>query len=97
MPKVSILIPSYNHDRYVSDAIRSVLIQTFQDFEIVITDDGSADASVVEIQKVKDPRITLFTFKENRGAVAAIELSRSFVGRICRPPQLGRSILAIQT
>jgi len=45
-PKVSIVIPSYNHEKFVAEAIQSVLDQTFQDFEIVITDDGSTDKTV---------------------------------------------------
>ena len=40
-PIVSIIIPSYNHEKYVSETIESILNQTFQDFEIIITDDGS--------------------------------------------------------
>ena len=71
MPRISVIIPSYNHEKYVAEAIRSVLDQTFDDFEIVITDDGSTDGTVEEIKKFKDPRIRLFTFKENRGACAA--------------------------
>jgi glycosyltransferase involved in cell wall biosynthesis len=71
MPRVSVIIPSYNHAKYVSDAIQSVLDQTYQDFEIVITDDGSTDGTVNEIRKFKDPRIKLFTFEENQGAPVA--------------------------
>lgn len=44
-PKISVLIPLYNRRRYVEDAINSVLIQTFQDFEIIVRDDGSTDGS----------------------------------------------------
>ncbi|MBI5888971.1 MAG: glycosyltransferase [Deltaproteobacteria bacterium] len=71
MPRVSVIIPSYNHGKYVAEAIQSVLDQTFQDFEIVITDDGSTDNTVEEIKKFKDQRIRLFEFKENRGASVA--------------------------
>ena len=46
LPRVSIIIPSYNHERFVSRAIESALAQTYQDFEIVITDDASTDGSV---------------------------------------------------
>jgi glycosyltransferase involved in cell wall biosynthesis len=71
MPQVSIIIPSYNHEKYVEEAIESILVQTFQDFEIVITDDASADATVKLIKKYDDPRIKLICFEENRGACAA--------------------------
>ena len=46
MTTISVVIPSYNHEKYIAEAIQSVLDQTYQDFEIVITDDGSSDNSV---------------------------------------------------
>jgi glycosyltransferase involved in cell wall biosynthesis len=82
MPKVSIVMPSYNHEKYVAEAIQSVLDQTFQDFEIVITDDGSLDKTVEEIKKFKDPRIKLFCFEKNQGAsVAANNCVRNATGK----------------
>jgi glycosyltransferase involved in cell wall biosynthesis len=72
MPTISVIIPSYNHDKYISEAIQSVLDQTCQDFEIVITDDGSSDNSVELIEEFTDPRIKLFVFSENKGACLAV-------------------------
>jgi len=43
MPKVSILSPTYQHAAFIGDCIRSALAQTFQDWEMVIVDDGSDD------------------------------------------------------
>jgi glycosyltransferase involved in cell wall biosynthesis len=71
MPRVSVIIPSYNHEKYVAEAIQSVLDQTYQDFEIIITDDGSTDRTVSEIQNFKDSRISLFVSEKNRGACVA--------------------------
>lgn len=71
IPTVSVIIPSYNHEKYVGDCIRSVLNQTYGDFEIVITDDGSSDQTVSVIKEFKDPRIKLFTHAKNEGACIA--------------------------
>ncbi len=70
-PTVSVIIPSYNHERYIRECIQSVLDQTFQDFEIVITDDGSIDDSVRLIESFDDPRITLYRHSRNLGACIA--------------------------
>lgn len=66
-PTVSVVIPSYNHEKYVNETIDSILNQTFHDFEIVITDDGSSDATVDKIKQFSDTRIRLFRFKNNQG------------------------------
>jgi glycosyltransferase involved in cell wall biosynthesis len=71
-PSVSIVIPAYNHERFIAEAITSVLNQSFTDFEIVITDDGSADGTVDAIRRISDPRIKLETFGKNRGAAVAL-------------------------
>ena len=72
MPRVSIVIPSYNHEKFVRECIQSVLDQTYQDFEIVITDDGSPDGTVNVIKEFDDSRIQLYTHAENKGACIAI-------------------------
>lgn len=72
MPKVSVIIPSYNHEKYIAFALESVLNQTFKDFEIIITDDHSSDKTVAEIKKFKDERIKLFQLNKNRGVCVAI-------------------------
>lgn len=67
-PAVSVIIPSYNHEKFVKECIDSALSQTFQDFEIVITDDNSTDRTVEIIRSFTDSRIKLFVNTENRGA-----------------------------
>lgn len=71
MPRISVIMASYNHERYIRECIQSILDQTFQDFEIIITDDGSRDGTVPVIGEFKDPRIHLTSFPENRGACVA--------------------------
>jgi glycosyltransferase involved in cell wall biosynthesis len=71
MPRVSVVIPSYNHEKYIAASIQSVLDQTYQDFEIVITDDSSTDNSVEVIKNFNDPRIKLFCFNKNQGAAVS--------------------------
>ena len=72
MPRVSVVIASYNHAPYVRPAIESVLEQSFQDFEILVTDDGSKDRTPDEVRDIPDPRITLEVFPNNRGACVAM-------------------------
>lgn len=73
MPKVSIILSSYNHAKYIAAAIESVLNQTFSDFELLIFDDGSSDGSQEIIRAFDDPRIKLFLYEKNRGPYYAIQ------------------------
>ncbi len=66
-PKVSVIIKSFNHEKYISEAINSILNQSFQDFEIVVTDDASTDKSTEIISSFKDPRINFVSLKQNQG------------------------------
>ncbi len=66
-PKISVIIPSYNHANYIKDAINSVLNQTFQDFELLIGDDNSTDNSIEIINTFNDKRIKKYFFKKNEG------------------------------
>jgi glycosyltransferase involved in cell wall biosynthesis len=67
-PIVSVLLPVYNAQRYVAEAVESILAQTFVDFELLLIDDGSTDRSlkILETYAAKDKRIRL-TSRENRG------------------------------
>ena len=71
-PAVSVVVKSYNHAPYVAQSIQSVLDQSFQDFEIVVTDDGSTDATPDIIRGFTDPRIRFERFETNRGIAAAM-------------------------
>jgi glycosyltransferase involved in cell wall biosynthesis len=65
--KVTVVIPVYNRERYVRDAIDSILAQTFTDFELVVIDDGSTDRSREAVQSYHDPRIRLVCNGTNEG------------------------------
>ena len=71
-PAVSVVIKSYNHAPFVAQTIQSVLDQSFQDFEIVVTDDGSTDATPDIIRGFADPRIRFHRFENNRGIAIAM-------------------------
>ena len=71
VPMASVIIPTYNRERIIKRAIQSVLTQTFQDFEIVIVDDGSTDGTKTVVESFSDPRIRYLQHERNRGAAAA--------------------------
>lgn len=73
MPLVSVVMPVYNSERFVAEAVDSILQQTLTDFEFLIVDDGSTDGSLGIIQDYaeRDPRIRITQHSENRGVAAA--------------------------
>lgn len=71
-PKISILCPSYNHEKFIGYFIDSILNQSEQDFELIIVDDCSTDKNVIEIQKFSDPRIKLIKHNYNQGINAGL-------------------------
>ncbi len=71
-PAVSVLVKAYNHAPYIARAIESILDQSFQDFEIIITDDASTDATLEVARRYRDPRIKLDGFSRNQGISGAM-------------------------
>ena len=70
-PKVSVVLPTYNSAHFLGTAIQSVLGQTFQDWELIVVDDGSTDNTRDVVAAFLDPRIR-YVHQENRGAPAAL-------------------------
>jgi glycosyltransferase involved in cell wall biosynthesis len=70
MPKVSVIIPVYNVETLVGETLESVLQQTYQDFEILVVNDGSTDGSLSICQGFVDPRIRIIS-QQNRGLAGA--------------------------
>ncbi|HEY9901908.1 MAG TPA: glycosyltransferase [Candidatus Sericytochromatia bacterium] len=70
MPIISVIIPSYNAEKTIKETIQSVLNQTWQDFELLIINDGSQDATLEVIESIQDPRIKIFSYP-NAGSSAS--------------------------
>lgn len=72
MPKISVIVPVYNVEKYLHRCIDSILAQTFADFELLLVDDGSKDASgsICDEYSEKDCRVRVF-HKENGGVSSA--------------------------
>jgi GT2 family glycosyltransferase len=70
MPKVSVVMPSYNHAPFIAEAVQSVLAQSVSDLELIVVDDGSTDESLQILDGFTDPRLRVIA-QANRGAHAA--------------------------
>ena len=57
MPFISVLMPAYNSELYIAEAIESILTQSYQNIELIIFDDGSKDKTREVIESFADPRI----------------------------------------
>lgn len=102
-PAISVLLPVYNAEPYIREAVESVLSQTFTDFEFVILDDGSTDHSLAILREYepRDARITLIT-RDNRGIVASLNdlighsrgeyIARMDGDDICRPRRFQKQV-----
>jgi glycosyltransferase involved in cell wall biosynthesis len=109
IPVVSVVMPVYNGEKYLSQAIESILSQTFNDFEFIIIDDGSVDSSTSILSEYanRDKRIRIHTQSQNRGLVSALnlglELARGiFIARmdqddISLPQRLDKQVLFLQS
>lgn len=71
-PKVSIVMPVYNQEKYIKDTLVTLLNQTFKDFELIIINDGSNDKTFNVISSFKDPRLKLINNQKNKGLVYSL-------------------------
>ncbi|MCU0523245.1 MAG: glycosyltransferase [Elainella sp. Prado103] len=107
MVKVSVLLPVYNAERYLPEAIESILHQTFTDFELLILDDGSTDRSprILHRYAAKETRMRVRT-RENRGLIATLNemlewsqgefLARMDADDIATPDRLQKQVEFLQ-
>jgi len=70
-PRISVIIPTYNRAHLIGRAIKSVLNQTYQDFEIIVVDDGSTDNTEEVVKSFNDARISYIRHEKNKGEAAA--------------------------
>ena len=97
-PRVTVLMPVYNAQRFLREAINSILGQSFKPFEFLIIDDGSSDRSVEIVESFGDPRIRFVKNPRNMGitatlnkgiALASCELiARMDADDVCHPQRL---------
>jgi glycosyltransferase involved in cell wall biosynthesis len=66
-PKISVLMPVYNCEKYIGESIRSILDQSFKDFELIVIDGGSTDNTVNIVQSYKNSRLRIATHKKRLG------------------------------
>ncbi len=71
-PLVSVVMPVHNAEKYLADAITSILTQTYPNFEFIIVNDGSNDASEAIIKRFTDTRISYYKFEQQQGIVAVL-------------------------
>lgn len=101
-PAISVIMAAYNGAAVIGDTIASLQAQTFDDFEVVIVDDCSTDATLSLLQSIDDPRIRLFAAPKNRGPVCARNAAfaeargRYIAGLdqddLCEPDRLGAQL-----
>lgn len=73
-PQISVVMPTYNAEKYIAEAINSILSQTFIDFEFIIINDASTDSTKEIIKSFQDSRITLINNEQNRGVAKSLNI-----------------------
>ncbi len=71
MELVSIIMPAHNAEKYIESSINSVLLQTYQNFELLVIDDCSQDSTVQLVKGYQDERVKIIELKENVGVAGA--------------------------
>lgn len=103
VPKVSVILPVYNAERYLEESIDSILAQTFEDFELIAVDDGSSDGSFAILERYSKRDARVVALRQENGGVsvscnAAIKASQGvYVARmdaddIAHPEKLAKQV-----
>jgi len=105
MPLISVIIPVYNGEKTIQETIESVLNQTFTDFELIVINDGSQDATLEIVERIQDPRLKAFSYtnagqatSRNRGISHACGEYISFIDAddLWTPDKLEAQLRALQ-
>ena len=106
-PIVTVLLPVYNGERYLREAVESILAQTLEAFELLIVDDGSTDGSVEICRSFTDPRIRVIRHEKNSGLVSALndgidQITTKYVARmdaddVSLPDRLARQVAFLES
>jgi len=102
MPRISVILPVYNCEKYINETIQSVINQTFENFELLIIDDCSTDSTVAIIKSFNDHRIQLIQKEKNTGYTNSLNYAISiakgeYVARmdgddICLPKRFEKQV-----
>lgn len=102
VPKVTVLMPVYNGELFLREAIESILNQNFNDFELLLIDDGSIDQSAAIISSYADPRIRFYSNGSNQGLIFTLNkgldlaegeyIARMDCDDFAFPDRLGRQV-----
>lgn len=102
MPKVSVLMPVYNAEKYLVQAVDSILNQTFRDWELIIINDGSTDSSRQLLERIDDNRIIIIDNEQNLGLIKTLNkgidlckgtyIARMDADDISLPDRLGKQV-----
>jgi glycosyltransferase involved in cell wall biosynthesis len=107
MPIVSVILPVFNGARFLKEAVDSIVLQTFQDWELIVVDDGSTDNTPEIMKGYQDPRIFYLKNEENKGLVyslnRAIEASTGrYIARMdaddfSQPDRLEKQVIFLES
>ncbi|RZJ82486.1 MAG: glycosyltransferase [Flavobacterium sp.] len=72
MAKVSVIMSAFNQEAYIRDAVKSILEQSFLDFELIVIDDGSTDQTLKVLDEFSDKRLKIFANEKNQGLIFSL-------------------------
>lgn len=103
MPKVSVVMPVFNGEQFVKEAVQSILAQTYTDFDFIIIDDGSTDRTLDILSRIRDSRIRLVTHRQNQGLIDSLNegfrlstgeyVARMDCDDVAHPSRLSKQVL----